>query len=56
MGTHVVAFARDPRFLCVVNTGAEPLPLPWGELLLASDPVFDGGELPTDTAAWLRTP
>ncbi len=56
MGTHVVAFAREPRFLCVVNTGAESLPLPWGELLLASDPVFDGGELPTDTAAWLRTP
>jgi alpha-glucosidase len=56
MGPDVVAFARDPHFLCVVNTGAEPLPLPWGELLLASDPVFDGGELPIDTAAWLRTP
>ena len=56
MGAHVVAFTRDPRFMCVLNVGPEPLPLPYGELLLASDPVFDGGELPQDTAAWLRTP
>ena len=52
----VVAFDRHPGFTCVVNTWADALPLPGGELLLASDPVFDGGELPTDTAAWLRTP
>jgi alpha-glucosidase len=56
MGADVVAFTRDPRFMCVLNVGAEPLPLPYGEVLLASDPVFDGGELPQDTAAWLGTP
>jgi alpha-glucosidase len=50
----VLAFARgDGGFACVVNLSDAPTALPAGELLLASDPVVDG-QLPPDTAAWLR--
>jgi alpha-glucosidase len=38
----------------VVNAGDEPVPLPSGDVLLASGPV-DDGELPADTAVWLRS-
>jgi alpha-glucosidase len=41
--------------LCAVNLGDEPVPLPDGELLLASEPGL-AGELLADTAAWLRAP
>jgi alpha-glucosidase len=37
---------------CALNAGAKPMPLPAGELLLASGPVGDG-MLPPNTAAWL---
>jgi alpha-glucosidase len=48
-----LAFARDGGFVCVVNMGREPAPLPRGhEVLLASGPV-DEGTLPADTAVWL---
>jgi alpha-glucosidase len=50
----VLAFARGAGgFACVVNLSGRPVELPAGELLLASDPVVDG-QLPPDTAAWLR--
>ena len=50
----VLAFARgDNGFACVVNLSDAPTALPAGELLLASNPVVDG-QLPPDTAAWLR--
>jgi alpha-glucosidase len=51
----VLNFRRgDHGFECVVNFGAEPVPLPeQAELLLGSGPIVDG-LLPTDTAAWLR--
>ena len=51
----VLHFRRgDDGFECVVNFGAEPVPLPeQAELLLGSGPIV-GGLLPTDTAAWLR--
>ncbi len=43
--------AGGPR--CVVNLGAEPVPLPTGaQVLLASGPLADG-LLPPDTAGWL---
>jgi len=45
-------FARDGGLICALNTGDRPMPLPAGELLLASGPVSDG-HLPPDTAAWL---
>ncbi|MBV2364450.1 glycoside hydrolase family 13 protein [Streptomonospora nanhaiensis] len=50
----VLAFRRGPQWLVVVNTGAAPVPLPPGaSVALASAPV-EGGELPGDTAVWLR--
>jgi alpha-glucosidase len=50
----VLAFTRGAGgFACVVNLSDAPTALPAGELLLASDPVIDG-QLPPDTAAWLR--
>lgn len=39
----------------VLNCGDVPVPLPDGELLVASGPV-DDEKLPADTAVWLRTP
>jgi alpha-glucosidase len=57
-----VAFAREPGFVCVVNTGTEPIPLPDGEVLIASAQLDSGDQarpagrrtLPCDTAVWLR--
>ena len=37
---------------CLVNFGHQPLPLPGGEIILASDDLTDGS-LPTDAAAWV---
>jgi alpha-glucosidase len=38
--------------VCALNTGKRPMPLPAGELILASAPLVDG-QLPSDAAAWL---
>jgi alpha-glucosidase len=51
-------FSRQPEragsaLLCAVNLGAEPMSLPEGEVLLASEPGVVR-ELPRDAAAWLR--
>ena len=43
---------RGGGLVCALNTGADPVPLPPGELLLASAPLVDG-QLPPDAAAWL---
>ncbi|TGD85111.1 alpha-amylase [Mycolicibacterium sp. CH28] len=40
--------------LCVLNTGARPLPLPVGALIASSSPVNDG-ILQPDSAAWIQT-
>jgi alpha-glucosidase len=48
----VVAFERSGGIECVINFGPDPLPLPDGEVLLASGDLI-GGSLPTDTAAWI---
>jgi alpha-glucosidase len=51
-----LAFARHGGGLrCVLNTGKRPLPLPDGEVLLASAPTVDG-KLPPNAAAWLASP
>jgi alpha-glucosidase len=52
LGEGVLAFTREPGFTFVLNFSAAPIPLPDGEVLLASESVAD--ELPTDTAVWLR--
>ena len=51
VGAEVLAFRRGP-LVVVLNTGAGPVPLPPGELLVASRPCEDA--LPAGTAAWLR--
>jgi alpha-glucosidase len=38
--------------ICALNTSGGPVPLPPGEVLLASGPM-DGNQLPPDTAVWL---
>jgi len=57
-------FVRADGVICVVNTGAEPIPLPDGDLLLTSGQLASlpaGSErvgdlvLPPDTAAWLTS-
>ncbi len=50
---NVLAFRRGSGVLCVVNFGPATVPLPDGEVLIASADVTGG--LPTDTAAWLST-
>jgi alpha-glucosidase len=55
LGPGVLAFSRDPGFTCVVNLSDGAIALPAHEsVLLTSGPLHDG-ELPSDTAAWLRT-
>ena len=53
LGEGVLAFRLGPEFTFVLNFSAAPVPRPPGEIVLASGPV--DGELPTDTAIWLRS-
>jgi alpha-glucosidase len=46
-----IAFARGD-VLCLLNVEGEPLPLPDGEVVLASEPVAE--TLPAGAAAWIR--
>ncbi|WP_203337898.1 glycoside hydrolase family 13 protein [Nocardioides limicola] len=48
----VLAFRRG-SLECWLNTGAEPVELPPGTVLLRSDPTTDDGLLPGNTAAWI---
>jgi len=50
----VLAFVRDPGFICVVNVSGEAVPLPPHESVLLTSKPLDGSALPPDTAAWLR--
>ena len=60
LGPDVVAFRREPGFACIVNTGASPVALPAGHVLVASDPALDHGAstegeaLAPDAAVWLH--
>jgi alpha-glucosidase len=48
----VLAFTRD-GLLCLVNVDGEPVPLPDGDVVLASEPL--DGTLPAGAAAWIST-
>jgi alpha-glucosidase len=55
-GTDVLAFRRDPGFVCVVNIGDEPVEapeLPTGNtVVLASGPIEPDQKIPGATAVW----
>lgn len=51
-GADVLAF-RNGEVVVIANLGTEPVDLPAGIILAASEP-FAGTELPADTAVWLR--
>ncbi|HWM58660.1 MAG TPA: glycoside hydrolase family 13 protein [Pseudonocardia sp.] len=49
-----LAFRRaGTTLVCALNGSAAPVPLPPGDLLLASGPLTSDLQLPPDTAAWL---
>jgi alpha-glucosidase len=50
----VLHFARAGGVRCITNFGAEPVPLPPGEVLLSSAHLDHGRRLPSDTTVWLR--
>ena len=50
----VLHFSRPGGWQSATNFGAVPVPLPAGNVMVASGPV-DGGLLPPDTTAWLMT-
>lgn len=47
-----LAFRRRGGLICALNATDGPIPLPPGQLLLASAPLVDGA-LPSNAAAWL---
>ncbi|WP_460776569.1 glycoside hydrolase family 13 protein [Microbacterium sp. GXF7504] len=49
----VLSFTRPGGWRTVTNFGDDPVPLPDGEVLLASAPV-EAGRLPAATTVWLR--
>ena len=51
-GGTVIDFERGSGLRCLVNLGEQPVRLPAGRVLLASDPAV-GSVLPPDTAVWL---
>jgi alpha-glucosidase len=53
LGPDVLAFRRGP-ITAILNCGTNPVPLPEGELLLASSPLV-GDALDANSAAWLTT-
>jgi alpha-glucosidase len=48
-----LAFRRSGGLACLVNLSGSPVPLPEGQVLLASADVGDG-TLPDDAAVWLH--
>jgi alpha-glucosidase len=47
------AFARGDRFVCLVNFGPDPVPLPRGSEVLLASGALEGGAVSADTAVWL---
>jgi alpha-glucosidase len=50
-----LAFRRGDGFTCLVNLAAQPVNLPEGSTVLLASGPLDGGQLPPDTAVWLRS-
>ncbi|MBV2356008.1 glycoside hydrolase family 13 protein [Streptomyces sp. J2-1] len=49
----VLDFTRTPGWRCVANCSGAPVPLPPGEVLLASSPLPGTEVLPPDTVVWV---
>jgi alpha-glucosidase len=52
-GPDVVAFRREPGSECWTNLVADPVPMPQGQVLVASAEAH-AGTIPTDVAVWLQ--
>jgi len=52
-GPDILAFRREPGFECWVNLGADPVPLPAGDILASSADESDG-VIARDGAVWLQ--
>ena len=52
-GPDVVTFRREPGSECWINLGADPVPMPQGQVLVASAEAH-AGTIPTDVAVWLQ--
>lgn len=52
LGPDVLAYARGEHILAVANMGAEPIPLPAGDVLVSSAST-DGDLLQPDSAVWI---
>jgi alpha-glucosidase len=53
----VLAFARlGTAFACLTNFGQQPADLPEHEAVLLCSRELEGGQLPSDSTAWLRLP
>jgi alpha-glucosidase len=48
-----LAFRRPGGLLCALNASGSAVPMPPGDVLLASGPLGPDGLLPVDTAVWL---
>ena len=48
-----LAFRRPAGLLCALNASDSSVPMPPGEVLLASSPLDAADSLPPDTAVWL---
>jgi alpha-glucosidase len=53
-GRDSLAFARGDSFVCLVNFGSEPVPVPDGAPVLIASNELEGGALPQDTTVWLH--
>ncbi|WP_208008616.1 glycoside hydrolase family 13 protein [Agromyces protaetiae] len=51
----VLVFRRGDDLVCVTNLGGAPAELPEHESILLASAPLDGGLLPPDSTAWLRT-
>ena len=51
----VLAFGRGERFVCLVNFGHDPYPLPPGADVLIASGDLEGGAVPPETTVWFQT-
>jgi alpha-glucosidase len=54
-GPDVLAFEREPSFVCVVNLGHDLVELPQHNRVRLTSVPLENGLLPADAAAWLST-